>query len=128
MSSGNRIRWTYYLWYFCLLLQHYFCPLISRYIAVLLNLFMRVFIQVDVFFDRVLGCSLLETEIQTEVRGLAVYPNTLMLTRPISVTRSSRTIIFTTLSLGYDIHYPKVDCLLIQAVVERPTIRNSLYA
>lgn len=58
------------------------------------------FIQVDDFFGRVVERGLLDTEIQTEVRDLVALPNTFMITRPISVTRSSGTIIFTTLSLG----------------------------
>ncbi|PKH00512.1 mechanosensitive ion channel domain-containing protein [Paraglaciecola sp. MB-3u-78] len=73
------------------------------------------FIQVDDFFGRVVERGLLDTEIQTEVRDLVALPNTFMITRPISVTRSSGTIIFTTLSLGYDIHHSKVDDLLTQA-------------
>ena len=73
------------------------------------------FIQVDDFFGRVVERGLLDTEIQTEVRDLVALPNTFMITRPISVTRSSGTIIFTTLSLGYDIHHSKIDDLLTQA-------------
>jgi small-conductance mechanosensitive channel len=59
----------------------------------------------------------LDTEIQTELRDLVALPNTFLITRPISVTSSSGTIISTTLSLGYDLHHSKIDELLTQAAL-----------
>jgi small-conductance mechanosensitive channel len=75
------------------------------------------FIQVDDFFGRVVERGLLDTEIQTELRDLVALPNTFLITRPISVTSASGTIISTTLSLGYDLHHAKIDELLTQAAL-----------
>ncbi|WP_080523613.1 mechanosensitive ion channel family protein [Methyloprofundus sedimenti] len=76
------------------------------------------FIKVGEYFGRVVERGLLDTEIQTENRELVALPNTYMITNPISVTRSSGTIISTTLSLGYDIHHSKVESLLLDAAKE----------
>ncbi|GAB2680937.1 mechanosensitive ion channel family protein [Aliiglaciecola aliphaticivorans] len=73
------------------------------------------FVQVGDYFGRVVERGLLDTEIQTEVRDLVALPNTFMITNPITVTRTSGTIISTSLSLGYDIHNSKIEPLLIQA-------------
>ncbi|PKN12560.1 MAG: mechanosensitive ion channel protein MscS [Deltaproteobacteria bacterium HGW-Deltaproteobacteria-4] len=76
------------------------------------------FIKVGEYFGRVVERGLLDTEIQTENRELVALPNTYMITTPISVTRSSGTIVSTTLSLGYDIHHSKVESLLLDAAKE----------
>jgi small-conductance mechanosensitive channel len=73
------------------------------------------FIQVGDYFGRVVERGLLDTEIQTEVRDLVALPNTFMITNPISVTRSSGTIISTSLSIGYDVHHSTINSLLTQA-------------
>lgn len=73
------------------------------------------FIRVGDNFGRVVDRGLLDTEIQTEVSNLVALPNTFMITNPISVTRSSGTIISTTLSLGFDVHHSTVEELLTQA-------------
>jgi len=73
------------------------------------------FIRVGDYFGRVVDRGLLDTEIQTEVRDLVALPNTFMITNPVSVTRTSGTIISTTLSLGFDVHHSTVEKLLIQA-------------
>ncbi|GAA0856391.1 mechanosensitive ion channel family protein [Aliiglaciecola litoralis] len=73
------------------------------------------FIQVDTYFGRVVERGLLDTEIQTEASDLVALPNTFMITHPISVTRSTGTIISTSLSLGYDIHHSTITSLLTQA-------------
>lgn len=70
------------------------------------------------YFGRVVERGLLDTEIQTENRELIALPNTYMITNPISVVRSSGTIVSTTLSLGYDIHHSKVESLLLEAAQE----------
>lgn len=57
----------------------------------------------------------LDTEIQTENRELVALPNTYMITNPTSVTRSSGTIVSTTLSLGFDVHHSKVESLLLDS-------------
>lgn len=76
------------------------------------------FIKVGEYFGRVVERGLLDTEIQTENRELVALPNTYMITNPISVTRSSGTIVSTILSLGYDIHHSKVESLLLDAAKE----------
>lgn len=70
------------------------------------------------YFGRVVERGLLDTEIQTENRELIALPNTYMITNPISVVRSSGTLISTTLSLGYDIHHLTVESLLLSAAQE----------
>ncbi|MBU0768072.1 MAG: mechanosensitive ion channel family protein, partial [Proteobacteria bacterium] len=70
------------------------------------------------YFGRVVERGLLDTEIQTENRELLALPNTYMITNPISVVRSSGTIVSTTLSLGYDIHHSTVESLLLKAAQE----------
>lgn len=76
------------------------------------------FIRVGDHFGRVVERGLLDTEIQTEDRDLAALPNTFMITHPVYVTRSSGTIVSTTLSLGYDIHHSKVESLLVEAATD----------
>jgi small conductance mechanosensitive channel len=73
------------------------------------------FISIEGYFGRVVERGLLDTEIQTESRQLVALPNIYMITHPVSVTRSSGTIISTSLSLGYDIHHSQVDALLLEA-------------
>ncbi len=73
------------------------------------------FIRVGDHFGRVVDRGLLDTEIQTEARDLVALPNTFMITNPVSVARTSGTIVSTTLSLGYDVHHSSVEKLLIQA-------------
>lgn len=76
------------------------------------------FIKVDDYFGRVVERGLLDTELQTETRELVALPNTFLITHPVTVTRSSGTIISTTLSLGYDIHNSQVELLLLEAASE----------
>ncbi len=73
------------------------------------------FIQVADYFGRVSERGLLDTEIQSEQRELVAIPNTFLITNPVSVVRSSGTIVSTTLSLGYDIHHSRIESLLKQA-------------
>ncbi|MEW6334295.1 MAG: mechanosensitive ion channel domain-containing protein, partial [Thermodesulfobacteriota bacterium] len=73
------------------------------------------FIRVEDHFGRVVERGLLDTEIQTEERDLVALPNTYMITNAVYVTRSSGTIVSTTLSLGYDIHHSQVESLLVEA-------------
>lgn len=73
------------------------------------------FIQVADYFGRVSERGLLDTEIQSEQRELVAIPNTFLITNPVSVVRSSGTVVSTTLSLGYDIHHSRIESLLKQA-------------
>ncbi|HEY5673119.1 MAG TPA: mechanosensitive ion channel domain-containing protein [Malonomonas sp.] len=74
------------------------------------------FVRVGDYFGRVAERGLLDTEVQTEARELVALPNTFMITHPVSVIRSSGTIVSATLSLGYDLHHKQVESLLLQAV------------
>lgn len=73
------------------------------------------FISVNDYFGRVVDRGLLDTEIQTEDKRLVALPNTLIISAPVSVVRNSGTIVSVTLSLGYDLHYTKVESLLLEA-------------
>jgi small-conductance mechanosensitive channel len=76
------------------------------------------FIRVNDVFGRVSERGLLDTEIQTETRELISIPNTYLITHPVSVIRSSGTIISVSLSLGYDVHHAVVTPLLEKAARE----------
>ena len=76
------------------------------------------FVTVGDYFGRVVERGLLDTEIQTENRELVAFPNTYMITNPLTVTHSSGTVVTVTLSLGYDLHHSKVESLLLQAAKE----------
>jgi small-conductance mechanosensitive channel len=73
------------------------------------------FIRSGEHFGRVTERGLLDTEIQTESRELVSLPNTLLISNPVTVIRSSGTIISASLSLGYDVHHARVQSLLIRA-------------
>lgn len=74
------------------------------------------FVSVNGHFGRVVERGLLDTEIQTEDRELVAFPNTSLITNPVSVVRSSGTIVSVRLSLGYDIHHTRIETLLLDAV------------
>ncbi len=76
------------------------------------------FIQSGDYFGRVAERGLLDTEIQTEYRELVSLPNTLLISTPVTVIRSSGTIVSATLSLGYDIHHSRIESLLINAATD----------
>jgi small-conductance mechanosensitive channel len=73
------------------------------------------FIRVEGFFGRVAERGLLDTEIQTESRDLIAIPNTFLINHPVSVIRSSGTIVSVTISLGYDLHHSRIESLLVEA-------------
>jgi small conductance mechanosensitive channel len=73
------------------------------------------FIRVEGFFGRVAERGILDTEIQTESRDLIAIPNTFLINHPVSVIRSSGTIVSVTISLGYDLHHSRIESLLVQA-------------
>ncbi|MDK2971927.1 MAG: hypothetical protein PWP23_1682 [Candidatus Sumerlaeota bacterium] len=76
------------------------------------------FIRVDEHFGRVVERGLLDTEIQTEQRELISFPNTFLISHPVSVVRSSGAIVSGTLSLGYEIPHALVEKHLITAARE----------
>jgi small-conductance mechanosensitive channel len=75
------------------------------------------FIRVEQYFGRVAERGLLDTEIQTETRELIAIPNTFLITHPVSVIRSSGTIVTATISLGYDLHHSRITPLLMEAAL-----------
>lgn len=73
------------------------------------------FVRVEGNFGRVTERALFHTEIQTEDRDLSTLPNLYLVTHPVTVVRSSGTIVSTTLSIGYDVDQRRVDELLLAA-------------
>jgi small-conductance mechanosensitive channel len=73
------------------------------------------FIRIGEHFGRVSERGLFDTEIQTEQRELVYLSNIHVVTHPVTVVRSSGTIIATDLSLGYDTHHSRVEALLLSA-------------
>lgn len=75
------------------------------------------FIKVGQYTGRVTERGLFHTEIQTEDRDLTTIPNLHLATNPVTVVRSTGTIISAELSLGYDIPRTLVEDLLKQAAL-----------
>ncbi len=73
------------------------------------------FITVGEHFGRVVERGLLDTEIQTENRDLVALPNTVLISHPVTVVRSSGAYVTATLSLGYDVHHEAVEARLLAA-------------
>ncbi|MBC2606633.1 mechanosensitive ion channel family protein [Pelagicoccus albus] len=76
------------------------------------------FVRVGSTFGRVSARGLFHTEIQTEDRDLTTLPNLYLVTNPVTVVRSSGTIVSATVSLGYDTHQATVEPLLLAAAEE----------
>ncbi len=76
------------------------------------------FIRVGDHFGRVAERGLFDTEIQTEQRELVSLANTYLITHPLTVVRSSGTIISANLSLGYDLHHSRIRNLLVAAALD----------
>lgn len=70
------------------------------------------FLKVGEHFGRVSEQGFLHTEIQTEDRDLTTLPNLYLVTTPVTVIRSSGTIISATVSLGYDVARHRVETQL----------------
>jgi small conductance mechanosensitive channel len=73
------------------------------------------FIQVGELFGRVAERGLFDTEVQSENRELIAFPNTFLVTNPISTVRSSGAIVSASLSLGYDLNHHQIRPLLLEA-------------
>ncbi|HED54397.1 MAG TPA: mechanosensitive ion channel [Phycisphaerales bacterium] len=74
------------------------------------------FIRVGEHAGRVTAKGLFHVEIQTEDRDLVTLPNAYLITTPVRVVRSSGTVVWCELSLGYDAHHAKVEPLLLRAI------------
>lgn len=73
------------------------------------------FVYINEYFGRVSGRGLFHLEIQTEDRDLLTLPNLYVTNNPVKVTRESGTIVFTEVSLGYDVPRKRVEEVLLQA-------------
>lgn len=73
------------------------------------------FIRVNDMFGRITERGLFHTEIQTAERDLTTFPNLYLITNPLTVVRSSGTIVSADLSLGYDLPHQQIEPLLLQA-------------
>lgn len=73
------------------------------------------FIKVESHFGRVSERGLFHTEIQTEDRDLTTLPNLYLVMNPVSVVRSSGTIVSANISLGYDVRHDEVETYLKRA-------------
>ena len=76
------------------------------------------FIRCNDYFGRVSEKGLLDTEIQTEQRDLIHIANSYLVNNPVSVIRSSGTLITANISIGYDVHHTSVTEALTKAVFE----------
>jgi hypothetical protein len=73
------------------------------------------FIRAGDHFGRVTERGLVHTEIQTEDRELTTLPNIFLVTHPVTVIRSSGTIVSATVSLGYDVSRIRIEEHLLAA-------------
>jgi small-conductance mechanosensitive channel len=73
------------------------------------------FIRVGDHFGRVTERGLFHTEIQTEARDLTTLPNLYLISNPVTVTRSSGTIVDCNVSIGYDVAHAVVRRRLVEA-------------
>jgi small conductance mechanosensitive channel len=73
------------------------------------------FVSVNDSFGRVSERGLFHVEIQTEYRDLITLPNLSLVTNPVKVVRSSGTIIWAEVSLGYDVQRTRIKEVLISA-------------
>jgi len=76
------------------------------------------FITVGEHFGKVSERGLFDTEIQTENRELIAIPNATFINQPVTVARSSGVIVWTTLSLGYDVATGQVEPLMLKAAAD----------
>ena len=76
------------------------------------------FIQVGDHLGRVTERGLFHTEIQTPDRDLVTLPNMFLATSPVTVVRSSGTIVSATVSLGYDVPHTRIEELLLKAATD----------
>lgn len=73
------------------------------------------FVRIAEHFGRVTERGLFHTEIQTEDRDLMTLPNLYLVSNPMTVVRSSGTILSCAVSLSYDNPHRRVEALLLEA-------------
>jgi small-conductance mechanosensitive channel len=84
-------------------------------LRVMRNFRMGDFIRVGEHFGRVSERGLFHTEVQNEFRELITLPNLYVVTHPVTTIRSSGTLIWTTVSLSYDVPRTRVERLMLEA-------------
>jgi len=75
------------------------------------------FIRAGEHFGRVTERGLFHTEIQSEDRDLITLPNLFLASNPVTVVRSSGTIVSCELSLGYDVAHHQLEPLFKEAAL-----------
>ena len=73
------------------------------------------FITVGNYIGKVSEKGLFDTEIQSENRELVAIPNATFLSNAVVVSQSSGSMVYTTLSLGYEVSHNQVRPLMLQA-------------
>lgn len=91
------------------------------------NLHAGDFVRVGEQFGRVTERGLFHTEIQTQERDLTTIPNLYLVSNPVSVVRSSGTIIAAEVSLGYDNDLDLIEKLLLEAADKTGLIESFVY-
>jgi len=76
------------------------------------------YITVGDHFGRITAMDLLHTEIQTEERDLTTLPNLYLVSNPVRVMRTSGTLLYVELSLGYDVSRQEIEKILLSAATE----------
>ena len=76
------------------------------------------YITVGDHFGRITTMDLLHTEIQTEERDLTTLPNLYLINNPVRVMRTSGTVIFVEVSLGYDVPRHEIEKQLLAAATD----------
>lgn len=76
------------------------------------------FMRVGDHFGRVTERGLFHTEIQSTNRDLVTLPNLYLVSHPVTVVRSSGTVVSAEVSIGYDVPHDRVERLLAEAAAE----------
>ncbi|MDG1938343.1 MAG: mechanosensitive ion channel [Pseudomonadales bacterium] len=91
------------------------------------NLHAGDFVRVGEQFGRVTERGLFHTEIQTQERDLTTIPNLYLVSNPVSVVRSSGTIVAAEVSLGYDNDLDLIETLLLDAAEKTGLVESFVY-
>ena len=91
------------------------------------NLHAGDFVHVGEQFGRVTERGLFHTEIQTQDRDLTTIPNLYLVSNPVSVVRSSGTIVAAEVSLGYDNDLDFIEKLLLDAAEKTGLVESFVY-
>ena len=91
------------------------------------NLHAGDFVRVGEQFGRVTERGLFHTEIQTQDRDLTTIPNLYLVSNPVSVVRSSGTIVAAEVSLGYDNDLDLIEKLLLDAAEKTGLVESFVY-